>query len=313
MHAESKLVFEAAQAAVLDRYGVEAESRYVTAPALEGRVHVLVAGAGPPAVMLNGIGTPAVMWAPLMSHLGGHAMHAVDLPAYGLTDAPPGEPSDLRAHAVGLLEGVLDGLGLERPAFISNSLGSLWSLWLAMDRPQRVGAMAHVGCPALAPGTSAPLPMRMLSTRFLGPLLMRLQPPSPKQVERLSKMVRQCPLPPEIAAAILATERMPAFERTFRSNLRALLRLRGARTQSMLTASELSAVDQPVCWSSATRTRWAPWRLDGAWRRPSATPSSRSARAGHCPWLNDAERIAGWVNSFLGRTTRTSPLAGARA
>jgi hypothetical protein len=36
------------------------------------------------------------------------------------------------------------------------------------------------------------------------------------------------------------------------------------------------------------------------------------SEGGHCPWLNDAERIAGWVDSFLGRTTRTSSAAGAR-
>jgi pimeloyl-ACP methyl ester carboxylesterase len=312
MNAGSNRAFEAAQAPVLDDFGVSAESRYIEVPVLDGRAHVLVAGEGPPVVMLNGIGTPAAMWAPLMARLEGHALYAVDLPAYGLTDAPPTEPSDLRAHAVGFLESVLDGLGLERPAFISNSLGSLWTLWLAMDRPQRVGAMAHVGCPALAPGTSAPLPMRMLSTRVLGPLLMRLQPPSLKQVEQLSKMVRQYPLPPEIAEAILATERMPGFERTFRSNLNSLLRLRGARPQSALTESELSAVAQPSLLIFAGQD---PFGADRAGRRlAKALPDAELhiSEGGHCPWLNEAEQIAEWVNRFLERTASTSSMAGAR-
>ena len=313
MHAELNQAFEAAQAAALDHFGVEAASTYIEVPSLEGGAHVLVAGEGPPILMLNGIGTPAAMWAPLMAHLEGHALHAVDLPAYGLTDAPPEEPSDLRMHAVGFLENVLDGLGLGRPAFISNSLGSLWALWLAMDRPQRVGAMAHVGCPALAPGTSAPLPMRMLSTRVLGPLLMRLPPPSLKQVERLSKMVRQYPIPPELAEAILATERMPGFERTFRSNLRALLRLRGARPQSALTESQLSAVGQPSLLVFAGQD---PMGSERAGRRMAdALPDAELhiSEGGHCPWLNEAERIAGWVNRFLERTASTSSTASARA
>jgi pimeloyl-ACP methyl ester carboxylesterase len=124
IEAASRQAFEAAQAATLARFGVEAESRYVEAPAMEGRAHVLVVGDGAPVVMLNGIGTPAAIWAPLMADLDGHALHAVDLPAYGLTDPPPEEPPDLRAHAVGFIEGVLDGLGLERPAFVANSLRS---------------------------------------------------------------------------------------------------------------------------------------------------------------------------------------------
>jgi pimeloyl-ACP methyl ester carboxylesterase len=310
MHAQSKQAFEVAQAAVLDRFGVQAERRYVAVDVLEGRAHVLVTGEGPPVLMLNGIGTPAAMWAPLMARIAGRTLHAVDLPAYGLTDPPPDEPPGLRAHAVGFIEGVLDGLGLERPAFISSSLGSLWALWLAIDRPQRVGAMAHVGCPALAPGTSAPLPMRMLSTRFLGAALMRLQRPSSRQVKQLSKMVRQYPLPLEIAELILATERLPGFARTFRSNLRALLRLRGARARSALTESQLSAVEQPSLLVFADRDPMGSARAGR--RMAEALPNAELhiGEGGHCPWLDDAEWIAEWVNRFLERTTSRPPAAG---
>src|SRR5688572_30141829 len=139
MQAEPKRDLAIAQAAVLRRYGVRATSTYVYVPALGGRAHALIAGEGPPVLMLNGIGTPAVMWAPLLAHLDGFRLHAVDLPAYGLTDAPAQNPRNLRAHAVAYLEGLLDGLRLDRPAFISNSLGSLWTLWLAIARPSRVG------------------------------------------------------------------------------------------------------------------------------------------------------------------------------
>jgi len=305
MPAQSKQAFEAAQAAVLDRYGVQAESRYVEVELLEGRAHALVTGEGPPVLMLNGIGTPAAMLAPLMARVVGRTLYAVDLPGYGLTDPPAEDPRGLRAHAVGFVEGVLDGLGLERPAFVSNSLGSLWALWLAIDRPQRVGTMAHIGCPALAPGTSAPLPMRLLSTRFLGTALMRLQRPSPRQVEQLSKMVREHPLPAEIAEVILATERMPGFERTFRSNLRALLRLRGARARTALTESQLAAVEQPNLLVFADRD---PMGSAQAGRRMAeALPDAELhlGKGGHCPWLDNAEQVAEWVNRFLEQRSRS--------
>ncbi len=61
--------FTEAQSAALDRYGVVAEDRFVDVPIVEGRAHVLVAGDGPPIVILNGIGTPATMFAPLMAQL----------------------------------------------------------------------------------------------------------------------------------------------------------------------------------------------------------------------------------------------------
>jgi len=298
---ESKRAFKASQKTTLERFGVAARSRFLDTSAIGGRAHVLTTGHGPPVVMLNGIGTPAVMWAPLMAHLRGCELHAIDLPAHGLTDACPSQPLDLRAHAVEYLEEVMDGLELERPAFVSNSLGSLWALWLAMDHPQRVGAMAHVGCPALAPGTSAPIPMRALSTR-LGPLLMRLEPPSPKQVERLSKMVRQYPLPPEVAASILATERMPGFEHTFRSYLRALLRLRGARPEMALTENQLAAVDQPTLLVIGRQDPMGSERAGQRMKAALPHAELRLSEGGHCPWLDDPEQIGDWIRSFLQRS-----------
>jgi pimeloyl-ACP methyl ester carboxylesterase len=301
MDAQPRKEFEGAQARTLHHHGIEVERRSVRVPTLEGNAHVLLAGRGAPVVMINGIGTPGAMWAPLMAHLPGHGLHVIDLPGYGLTDPPPDGPTDLRSHAVGFLESVLDGLGLVRPAFVGNSLGSLFALWLAIDRPERVGPMAHIGCPALAPGTSAPLPMRALSVRGLGRILMRLQPPSPGQVEQLSKMVHQHPLPPEIAAVILATERMPGFERTFRSNLRALLRLRGSRPRTALTEPQLGAVTQP---SLLIFGRSDPMGSERAGRRMArALPDAelQLTEGGHVPWLDDPVRIAGWIDRFLDR------------
>ena len=70
--------FSKAQAAVLNRYDLAAEERWIEAPVVGGQAHVLVTGEGPPVVMLNGIGIPAAMWAPLMARLDGVTQYAVD-------------------------------------------------------------------------------------------------------------------------------------------------------------------------------------------------------------------------------------------
>ncbi|CAN5656299.1 hypothetical protein BH24ACT4_BH24ACT4_16250 [soil metagenome] len=77
--------------------------------AMEGRAHVLVAGTGPDVLAVNGIGLPAAMWAPLLAHLGGVTVHAVDGPGFGLTDAPADLGRDLRPRAVAFLDEVADG------------------------------------------------------------------------------------------------------------------------------------------------------------------------------------------------------------
>lgn len=286
---------------MLARYGVEADRRFVDVPAIEGRTHALVSGEGSPVVMINGLGTPAAMWAPLMSELDGIRLFAVDLPAYGLTDAPPGFTDGFRRNAVRFLEEVLDGLGLDRPAFVSNSMGSLWTSWLALDRPERVAAMVHVGCPAVVLGTSAPLPMRLLSVRILGRLLTRLQPPSPRQVEQLGRMVNEHPLVPELVDLLVATERLPGYRRTFLSMLHTLLRLRGSRPETRLTAGELARIDHATLLVWGEEDPFGPPEVGERMVEIMPAAELQVVGGGHAPWLKQSERIGPLIARFLRR------------
>lgn len=293
--------FLEAQRGMLDRYGVEAHSRVFEVPATGGRAHALVAGEGPPVVMISGIGTPAAMWAPLMAELKGFRLLGVDLPGYGLTDPTPGFADDLRRNAARFLADALDGLELERPSFVANSLGSLWTMWLALERPERVGALVHVGCPALVLGTSAPVPMRLLAVRPLGRILTRLQPPSPKQVEQLARTVNEYPLVPELVDLLVATERLPGFRPTFLAQLNVLLRLRGSRPEPTLDAEDLERIDHPtlICWG-----RDDPFGSPRVGERMAeALPDAELHvfGGGHAPWLTQASRIGPVATRFLRR------------
>lgn len=291
--------FRRAQSAMLARSGVAAASRFVDVDG--GEVHVLVHGEGPPVVMVNGIGTPAAMWAPLIATLDGVTVHAVDLPGFGLTERTEPFLPELRQQVVGFLSSVLDVLDLERPAFVSNSLGSLCVTWLALDRPHRVAHMAHVGCPALLLGTSAPLPMRLLSVPGLGALLERVQPPSPRQVRGMAKMVGEAPLPTELVDLLVATEKLPQFAPAFRPLLRQLLRLRGARPGAGLTPDQLAELTQPVALV---------WGADDPFGEPAIGQAAASSipdaefhvvPGGHVPWIHHPDDVARAIAPFLRR------------
>lgn len=294
--------FSRAQADVLDRYGLlTCDERWIDAPTAGGRAHVLVNGDGPPVVLLNGVGVPAAMLAPVMSQLDGATCYAVDLPGFGLTDSVPGFARDLRANAVRFLVEVFDNLQLERPTVVANSLGSLWASWLAIDRPERVAGLAHLGCPAVVLDTSAPLPMRLLSVRVLGRLMMRLRPPSPAQVEQLARMVHEHPLPPGIGDLILATERLDHFEDAFLSTLHHLLRLRGNRPERALTADDLARIEAPTLLAIASDD---PMGGPAVGRRVAeAMPDAELhvVDGGHAPWLHHADQIVPLLDAFLRR------------
>jgi pimeloyl-ACP methyl ester carboxylesterase len=295
--------FSRAQAAALNRYGITAEDRWIEAPVVDGQAHVLVTGEGPPVVVLNGIGVPAAMLAPMMAHLDGVRQHAVDLPGYGLTDTIPAFADNLRANAVRFLTEVLDGLGLDQPVVVANSLGSLWASWLAIDQPDRVAALAHLGCPAIVLDTSAPLPMRLLSVRPLGRVMMKLQPPSQRQVEQLAKMVHEHPLPPEIAQLILATERLDHFEDTFLAMLNRLLRLRGNRPELALTAHQLARIQAPTLLVFANDDPMGAAPIGQRMADAMVDAELHTVEGGHAPWLHHAEQIAPLLTAFLERVS----------
>lgn len=291
--------FLEAQQQMLDRYRVEARSNYIHIPSLKGRAHVLTAGEGPSLVILNGIGTPAAMWAPLMAEINGYRLHAIDLPGYGLTDTTPGFTENLRSSAVSFLDDVCRALELEQVVIIANSMGSLWASWLALDRPSRLKALVYIGCPAIVLDTSAPLPMRLLSVKFLGQLLIQIQPPSWKQVEQLSKMVNQHPMVPELIALLLATERLPHFRPMFLSTLNSLLKLTGNRKELRLTKEQLSRIKQPVQLFWGNDDPFG--SIETAKRVRRALPDARLeiVKGGHTPWLNETVKIGRKTEEFL--------------
>ncbi|HXL92141.1 MAG TPA: hypothetical protein VN969_24640 [Streptosporangiaceae bacterium] len=55
---------------------------------------------------------------------------------------------------------VLGGLGIDRVPIIAHSMGSHWSQWFAMGRPDRVTALALLGVPGNVLTTRPPLALR---------------------------------------------------------------------------------------------------------------------------------------------------------
>lgn len=285
---------------MLARFGIAATARFVNAG--RGRARALVAGQGPPVVLVPGGGMPAAAWAPLMAELEGFRLYALDLPGFGLADRLPLGEGNLRARAPSFLEATLDGLGLERSAFVANSMGALWSFWLALDRPERVASIVAVGCPALIAGTSAPLPMRLMSVPPIGRLMMKLQPPSAKQVNRaLARIGTDLSTLPELRDLVVAMERLPSCGTAWLELLHAALRLRGARPEVALTPDQLSRVAQPVqlIWGEDD-----PFGSPTAGRRAAGMlPDAEFhlMRGGHHPFLPEAAGIAQFVIDFLRR------------
>jgi pimeloyl-ACP methyl ester carboxylesterase len=170
--------FEDAQRRLLGEYGVVAEERMLALADPRLSAHVLEAGAGEPLLLIHGSGMSVATWAPLLPHLRDRRVIAVDLPGFGLSDDYDYRGRSLRAHAVAQMRSVLDALGLARAPIVGTSLGAMWAMCLALDRPERVTAVAGLGVPAVVfPGVHADFFFRIMTVPGLGRVVARAPAP----------------------------------------------------------------------------------------------------------------------------------------
>lgn len=292
--------FVDAQRRVVDHYGLEVKSRFVSTPTLEGDTHVLVTGEGPPVMMVIGGGMVAGLWAPLMARLSGFTLYALDPPGHGLTGTMEYRTETLRSRSVRFLAQVLDGLGLESVPFISQSMGGLWSTWLALDMPERVSGISYVSCPAMVLGTSAPLPLRISTIRSVNSAINKMDPPSPQQVQRMGRMSGEDLIElPEMRDLFLAYERVPGCLDTLLELHRALVRLRGPRPEVELTADQLSGLAQPVQMIWGDRDPYGPPEIGERMAAAIGHGSLHVFPGGHGPWFRQGEAIGPVIMEFL--------------
>lgn len=300
---EAEAAFLESQQRVLDRYRLRAQHREVEVPMTGGSAQVLVAGEGEPLVMVMGGAVPAAFWIPLMAQLTDRRLYAVELPGFGLTDPVPYHHEMLRRTAVGHLTGVLDALDLEASDFVTQSMGSQWTVWLAKDQPGRVRSQVMIGCPAFFLDTSAVLPFRLVSVPVLGSMLMSLQQPSARNAERVMRTVGEDPAGlDEIRDVLVAAQRLPAYNPTMIALMRAVMRWTVPRPTIVSGPDDLREIRHPVRLVWGERDGFGP---PEAGRRMAALMPDADLHVvpgGHAPWFHHAGLVARLVREHLDRS-----------
>ncbi|MDX1691654.1 MAG: alpha/beta hydrolase [Acidimicrobiia bacterium] len=269
-------------------------------------IHVLEQPAGDrPVVLVHGGGAAGYVWLPLVDRLPGRHLVVPDRPGFGLSDPVGYDTAGFRDTAVRFLDAVVDGLGVERIDLVGSSMGGTWSLWFALDRPERVGRLVLTGAAPLVPGTDIPAPLRIMATPGLGSVLTRLVKPSPKTVRRMMGAFGESETigdHPEVVEAMVADNRDPVTAAAGRDETRAVITpVRGFRSSLRLTAADLGAVTVPtlLVWGSGDPVGGA----DVAERTADALADARLELldAGHLPWLGHPARSAELIEGFLDR------------
>ncbi|GAA4055210.1 alpha/beta hydrolase [Actinomadura miaoliensis] len=111
------------------------------------RLRYYEAGDGHPVVLLHGSGPGATGWSNFSANIEALARHfhvyAVDMPGWGDSDAATVERLD---HVDAAIQ-FLDALGIQKAAFVGNSMGGQTSLRLATEHPDRITHLVTMGPP----------------------------------------------------------------------------------------------------------------------------------------------------------------------
>jgi pimeloyl-ACP methyl ester carboxylesterase len=298
----------AAERRLFDRYDVTVEAREVWLDDPPLRVRVLECGTGEPVVLVHGSGMLGSTWAPLLPHLEGRRVLAVDLPGFGLSDRYDYTGRSLRRHAVAQLRSLVDALGLSRADLVGTSLGGMWSLCFALEHPERVKTVVSLGVPAVAlPGIHGDPWFTLVSRRGIGAVVVRVKPPSTRIARRsfvdVAGRAAVDRTPDEWFEVVRLGMRVPRWSRAMRSHM--LLALRAGRPlpENFLTDDELHRMRVPVLFIWGEDDVYGPPEI--AERAVQLMPQARLERmpGNHAPFLDDPERCGRLIADF-GRLAR---------
>lgn len=278
-----------AEAALFKVYGLQPKETYLDIGF--GKLRVLTFGSGEPLLLVPGNTGDVFPLASLIAHLSNRMVIAVNRPGGGLSEGMDHRQVDIRAFAVDTLVAVLDAFGLQRVPVLAHSMGAHWSLWLAIDRPERVSHVVTMGNPGNVMLDTLPKALVLMKTPPLNRWLIKLMSPRSAQgSKRLFKMMGMDAagierLAPELLECYYRFWKLPHYLTASTSLMENLA--------PRLGANELRKISTPAMMLWGTRDTFA--SVEKAAEIAGAFANGTLAMiegACHSPWLGAEEECA---------------------
>jgi pimeloyl-ACP methyl ester carboxylesterase len=287
-------------------YGLEAKNHAIPLPGQGIRMRVTEIGSGKPVVIVPGNVGDVFPLALLMAELRGRRILAVNRPGGGASEGIDYRRVDLREFAVQTLTAVLDAFALERAPLIAHSIGGHWSLWLALDRPERVSALTLLGVPGNLIHTGPPFALRLLSVPFLNRLLYRfIMRGKPERALNGLALMGHSPetlgrLPQAMADCYYYFQRLPHTQTASLSLMERANALWGSRPEIRLSAEQLKRVRQPTMFLWGTNDPFGSVETGREIAKILPAAEFHAIQGGgHLPWLDEPAECGRLSREFI--------------
>lgn len=267
-------------------------------------------GEGPLVVFVHGASNAGTSWVTLVQRMDGFHCVLLDRPGCGLSqplDRGVHSLEQLEAYADALLADLLDSLDVERAHVVATSYGGFFLLRGAAAHPERFDRIVELGWTMGAPMGKVPPVMRAATVPGLGRITARIPPT--KAMVRMT--LRQVGLRRALQTGRFTPEMVDWFQSllrdtpTMRNELRASPRtitpLRGVNERELLAPELLARIAAPLLflWGDEDPNGGESIAAQFVAHIPDAT-LEMVHQAGHAPWIDEPDRVAASVRSFLG-------------
>lgn len=287
-------------------YGLKTKTHYVRLPDWGIRPRVTETGSGKPLLIVPGNTGDAFPLVPLMAELQGFRILALNRPGGGLSEGMNHRKVDFREFAVQTLTAVLDAFSLESVPIVAHSIGGHWSIWLALDRPERVSSLTLLGVPGNLVSTSPPFALRLMSVPILNRFLYDLITPKNTQrslrgLEFMGHSPETCAqLPEAMADCYYHFQKLPHAKISSLSLMEKVNCLCGSRPEIRLTEEQLKCVQQPTMFLWGTNDPFG--NIEVGRRIAEIFPHAQFHAikdGGHLPWLDDPVECGQLTRDFI--------------
>jgi pimeloyl-ACP methyl ester carboxylesterase len=296
-----------AEQALFMRYDFSASSRYIELPGYDIKIRITEVGVGAPLVIVPGNTGDGFPFAPLIARIKKRRIIIVNRPGGGLSEGMDHRRVDMRRLAVDTLTTVFDSLGIEKAPVIAHSFGGHWSLWFAMDCPERVEALALLGVPGNIMGTCPPFALRLTSIPGVNRVLFRaiISKDKAKALKGLLFMGHSREtvdgLGQEMAGCYYHFQNLPHYAISSLSLMERCNRLCGSRPDVRIDREALAEVRNPVLMLWGENDPFA--SVTKGERIAATIPGARFhvlKNAGHLPWLDYPGECSRLICEFFG-------------
>lgn len=301
--------YRQAEKALWEFFRCEPNTSVISLACTGTQVRIQEIGEGEPVLFIHGGPNSGTTWAPILSQLSGHRCLLVDRPGTGLSEDHVMTADRLPELGASFVGDVLDALGLDWAHVVASSFGGHLALRSAAAQPERFGRMVQMAAPAAVPGQVFPPFMKGLKSSLVRGL-MNTFPPSQRINLSIMRQLGH--------GASLDSGRIPeAFFDWYLALGRHTDTMRN--DGQMIGAEILPNLDSLTLTPELLASVHVPtlflWGADdgfgGEDNARLVTGMMPDAElviipeAGHLPWLDAPELVAGRARDFLQRTSGT--------